>query len=594
MPNAALSALRKKLSEHRFAAYIIPSSDPHQSEYVAEYWKSRRWISGFTGSMGNAVVTLDHAGVWTDSRYFLQAEKELPKNEFALHKLNVQGAAEHIEWLAENLAEGSVVGCDGMLFTVGQLRSMDSVLGAKGIILDYSQDLISQCWKKNRPSLPDNPIFEHDVRFAGRTRPQKLAQVREKMAEQNADFHLISTLDDIAWLYNIRGTDVESNPLAIFYAIVGRDAAYLFVREHKVPADIRQNLEADGVIVKDYDSVVSFLEILPSEASILIDKNTTSIFLFNKIKNAKVIYGDTPSTFMKAIKNETEIGHIRNAMIKDGVALTKAIMWLEATLPKRGIKETEIAQKLIECRATQEGYYGESFDAIVGYKGNGAIIHYKPEEKTCATVRPSGILLLDSGGQYLDGTTDITRTFALSRPTAEQKKCYTLVLRGHIALAMLQFPHGTKGVQMDILARQPLWEQGLNYGHGTGHGVGFFLNVHEPPQGIITGTAARGTTVHEVGMLSSNEPGFYKVGEFGIRIENLILVRETEKNEYGQFLNFETVTLFPIDTRLIDKKLLEKRELAWLNAYHQEVYEKLSPRLDEEEKVWLKEKCKAI
>ncbi|MEY4902350.1 MAG: hypothetical protein RLZZ292_165 [Bacteroidota bacterium] len=594
MPNTALASLRKKLSEHHFAAYIIPSSDPHQSEYVAEHWKSRRWISGFTGSMGNAVVTLDHAGVWTDSRYFLQAEKELPKNEFALHKLKVQGAAEHVEWLAETLPEGSVVGCDGKLFTVGQLRSMQKTLGAKGISVEYTKDLIGECWKKNRPSLPDNPIFEHDVKFAGRTRPQKLAQVREKMAEQDADFHLISTLDDIAWLYNIRGTDVESNPLAIFYAIVGRDTAYLFVREHKVPADIRKNLETDGVTVKDYDSVVSFLEVLSSETSILIDKQTTSIFLFNKIKNASVVYGDTPSTLMKAIKNETEIGHIRNAMIKDGVALTKAIMWLEATLPQRGIKETEIAQKLIECRGTQEGYYGESFDAIVGYKGNGAIIHYKPEEKTCATVRPSGILLLDSGGQYLDGTTDITRTFALSRPTAEQKKCYTLVLRGHIGLAMLQFPHGTKGVQMDILARQPLWEQALNYGHGTGHGVGFFLNVHEPPQGIITGIAARGTTVHEVGMLSSNEPGFYKVGEFGIRIENLILVRETVKNEYGQFLNFETVTLFPIETKLIDKKLLEKRELAWLNAYHEEVYEKLSPRLNEEEKAWLKEKCKAI
>lgn len=592
--NKRLAALRGRLIAHGIDAYIIPSSDAHQSEYVATHYQSRAWVCGFTGSMGTVVATANFAGVWADSRYFTQAEQELANSEWKLQKLKVQGAAEHIDWLVENLPQGATVAFDGRLFTIGQIRSMEKAFASKQIKIVSDIDLISEIWTENRPQVPRKPIFEHDVKYSGASRSEKLAQVRAKMTAHNADFHLISTLDDIGWLYNLRGYDVACNPVFYAFAIVGYDVAYLFVENRKVPNEIKESLEKDGVTVKAYNSVESFLSILPADKSILIDANTTSVYLFNKIETAKIIEADTIPIALKAIKNATEIVGTKNAMVKDGIALLKTFRWMERELKKRSISEVELAKKLAFFRSRMPLYYGESFDAIVGYKGNGAIIHYRPEEGKCADIENNGILLVDSGGQYQDGTTDITRTFALSEPTAEQKKAYTLVLKGHIALANLKFPQGTKGVQMDILARMFLWQHGLNYGHGTGHGVGCFMNVHEPPQGFITGLASRGTVSHDIGMLSSNEPGYYKVGEYGIRIENLVFVTKAEENEGIQYLKFENVTLYPIDTTLIDKSLMTKEEKQWLNDYHQEVLEKLSAQLSPGEIGWLKKKCKKI
>jgi Xaa-Pro aminopeptidase len=589
-----LAALRTAMEQKKYDAYLIPSSDPHQSEYVATHYLSRTWISGFTGSMANAIVTKNHAGLWTDVRYFIQAEQELANSEVELHKMLVQASSEHTEWLANTMPENSTVGCDGMLFTVGQVRAMQKLFKAKNIQLEYTEDLISEVWTSERPKLPQSSIFEHDVAYAGKTRQEKINAIREKMTAQKADFHLVSTLDDIAWMYNLRGTDVECNPVFYAYAVIGQEQSYLFINGKKVNAALRNRLENEGVIVKTYDEISSFLAKIPADKSILLDIHTTSIFLFNKIKNAKIIEGDTIPLGLKAIKNETEIQGTRNAMVKDGVALTRAFRWLESTLKKRSVSEVEFSNKLAYFRSKQALYFGESFAAIVGYKGNGAIIHYRPEEGKCANIENGGILLVDSGGQYQDGTTDITRTIALSEPTAEQKTAYTAVLKGHIGLAMLQFPAGTKGVQMDILARIHLWQLGLNYGHGTGHGVGCFMNVHEPPQGINTGAGTRGSTVHEVGMLTSNEPGYYKTNEFGIRIENLVIVQNSVLKENIQYYSFETVTYFPIDTQLIDKKALSPAEKKWFNDYHQMTFEKLAPHLSSAEKTWLQRKCKAI
>jgi Xaa-Pro aminopeptidase len=587
-----VDALRAEMAKLNYDAYIIPSSDPHQSEYVADFYKARTWISDFTGSMANAIVTKNHAGVWTDARYFLQAEQELENSPFVLHKMLVQASSEHFDWLVENTAEGSTVGCDGMLFTVGQIRSLEAKLATKNIRLEYTEDLIAKVWKEGRAAIAQKRIFEHDVKYAGRTRSQKLASVRVKMKTQNADFHLISTLDDIGWLFNLRGYDVACNPVFYAYAVVGHDAAWLFINGKKVSTELRNTLETDGINVMPYDDISKFLEKIDNEKTISIDINATSIFLYNKIKNKKIVEGDNIPMLLKAIKNEVETANIRNAMVKDGVALTKAFRWLEQTLPKRSVSEAEFAVKLSFFRSRQALYYGESFDAIVGYKGNGAIIHYRPEEGKCAQIENNGVLLVDSGGQYQDGTTDITRTIALSEPTAEEKKAYTLVLKGHISLAMAKFPAGTKGIQLDTLARQHLWQHGLNYGHGTGHGVGCFMNVHEPQQGFVSGINARGTTVHEVGMLSSNEPGYYKENAFGIRIENLMIVKNAEKINDVQFLDFENVTYFPIDTRLIEKSLFLPHERQWLNDYHALVLEKLLPQLSPAEQGWLKRKCK--
>ncbi len=585
--------LRDLLKKTKIDAYIIPTSDPHQSEYVADHWKSREWISGFTGSAGVVVVTADHAGLWTDSRYYLQAGKELAKSEVKLHKQKVQGAPEHIHWLVENLPEGSKIGCFGMLFSIGQTKRYQKVLAKKSMELVFTDDLVDKIWME-RPPIPQHKIFALSPKYAGQTRGEKIATVRNILEEKKADYYLITTLDDIAWVFNIRGTDVACNPVAIAYAVIGKEKSYLFTGKGKVPAKLAKALHKDGIEIAGYYDINAFLKSIPHTETIYIDAGSTSSQLYNDIQSATIHSDKNIIRPLKAIKNKTEVAWIKKAMLKDGIALTKMFMWLEKTVKKRPVPETEVAEKLIEFRSERGNYHGESFDAIVGYKDNGAIVHYFPEKETCANIKNKGMLLVDSGGQYTEGTTDITRTITLGKPTKEQKRNFTLVLKGHIALGSIVFPKGTKGVQLDTLARMFLWNNRLNYGHGTGHGVGFFLNVHEPPQGIIPGLGQRGVTVFEPGMFTSNEPGFYKEGAYGIRIENLVLCVEDKKNEFGDFLKFDTLTLFPIDLNLIDKKIMEKHEIKWLNKYHKKVFNKIAPHLTKKEKAWLKKKCRAI
>ncbi len=592
--NEKLKAIRKLLTTNNLNAYVIPSSDPHQSEYPAALWQSRAWISGFTGSMGFVTITQSTAYVWTDSRYFLQCEMETKDSEFELKKQMQQGAPEHIDWLAENLPENSRVGCDSSLFSVGQVRGMQKMFDKKNIQLVTYADLISPIWK-DRPTLPKAEIFEHDIEFAGKTRATKLDDIRAKMKAKEADFHLVTTLDDIGWILNLRGTDVSCNPVFVAYLVIGMERCDLFIETSKVPVDIKTALNNDGVIIRPYAMISDFLSQLDENQSITIDSGNINFQLFSLLDRVHVIEGETFSIMMKATKNETEQRLIREVMVKDGVALTKAFMWLEKTLLERTVTEFEIASMLAQYRSDQAHYFGESFNAIIGYNGNGAIIHYRPDPHNSAEIARKGILLLDSGGQYADGTTDITRTISLDgAPTAEQRQNYTAVLRGHIAIAQLKFPEGTKGIQMDTLARQFLWQLGLNFGHGTGHGVGFFMNVHEPPQGIVGVINSRGTTAHTLGMLTSNEPGFYKEGQYGIRIENLVLVVEDQETDFGKFYKFDTVTLFPLDTNLIDLTALTSSERDWLNEYHERVYTYLSPQLNDLESVWLKEKCQKI
>lgn len=589
--NERIEALRAQMRRHGVDAYLVPSSDPHQSEYVADHWKVREWLSGFTGSAGTLIVTEDHAGLWTDSRYFLQAEKELAASEVELHKQQVAHAPEHLSWLANALPAGSTVGCNGFLFSVGQIARIGRTLEQNDIDLLYDLNLIADIWE-DRPPLPKDQVFRHEEKYAGKSRREKLREIREQMRAQKARQYLITTLDDIAWTLNLRGHDVEYNPVFISYLVVGEDASLLFIDEEKIPDNLQAQLQADGVALRNYFAIMDYLEALPEGVSVLVDPQTVNRRLFDVIPEEQRIQGDNIPRRLKAIKNKTEVEHLRRVMVKDGVALVKLYRWLETALPSRKVTEFEVARQLNHFRSAQGDYHGESFGAIVGYNANGAVVHYRPMPETSAALQPKGILLLDSGGQYVDGTTDITRTTALGEPTEEQRRDYTLVLKGHIALATIRFPVGTTGGQLDVLARMHLWRHGLNYGHGTGHGVGFFLNVHEPPQGFAaSNVTTRGTTAIEPGMLTSNEPGFYKNGSYGIRIENLVLCVDGEETDYGHFLKFETLTLFPIDLTLLEESMLTKEERDWLNQYHQEVFEKLSPHLNPEEVDWLERKC---
>ena len=585
-----LSALRSAMRDHGLDALIIPSNDAHQSEYVADHWKSREWISGFTGSAGTVVVTMEKAGLWTDSRYFLQAEQELAGTEIKLHKPKNRFASEYADWLSEQLPSGSTVGIDGNVCSLAHYESYEKKIKEKGIKLSASQDLIDLIWQDRKP-IPLNKIFEHDVTYAGKSRQEKIDDILSEMKENDVDHHLITTLDDIAWILNIRGNDVEFNPVAVAYLLISTDGTTLFIDSSKVDDDLYNILKTDGVQIMPYTKIVEKLNTLPEEDTLLLDPNTCSITL-SKAINCKKERGDTISQLMKALKNETELNHTKNVMAKDGAAIANTFYWLEQSLKKgEKVTEADFADKLAENRAKMDGYQGESFPAIIGYNGNGAIIHYRPMHGSCAEIKPEGILLADSGGQYLDGTTDITRTIALGTPTKEEKRNFTLVLQGNIALTKAKFPKGTKGAQLDILARKPLWDHGLNYGHGTGHGVGFFLNVHEGPQGFANLNSARGRAIFEEGMITSNEPGFYKEGAYGIRIENLIA---TVPSDHEDFLEFETLTLYPMDIKLIDETIFGKSEKAWLNKYHYEVLQKVGPLLEGDVKSWFELKCRPM
>jgi len=589
--NTKLVRLRAEMKAAKIDAVIIPSSDPHQSEYVAAHWSSREWISGFTGSAGTVVITSDYAGLWTDSRYFIQAEEELSSSDFVLHKV-ANYNPDFIPFLLNRLKDGSIVACDGNIFSHSEILSIERTFADKNIKMVCEQDLIGKIWL-DRPAIPENKVMIHPDEYAGKTVAEKLGQIRNGIDQANCDHYLLTALDDIAWTFNLRGNDIECNPVFIAYAVISMDKAILFLEASKLTDKVKQKLSSDKIEVLPYGEVAGFLKNINSSDQIYLTAAGVNYTLYNSIE-CKIVDGKDLVAAYKTIKNPVEIKHYHNAMEKDAVALTKLYRWLDTELDQREVSEFEVSEKLAGFRSQQEDYFGESFHAIVGYAANGAIVHYRPEETGSAMIRKKGILLLDSGGQYMDGTTDITRTSALGEPSAEQKRNFTLVLKGNIAVDSLEFPAGTNGYQLDTFARQFMWKDGLNYMHGTGHGVGFFLNVHEGPQGISFVLSERSKTPLEPGMVTSNEPGYYKQGEYGIRIENLIVTKEVRETEFGRFLGHETLTLFPIDQQLIDRDLMENSELKWINEYHQMVYDRVAPRLDEEEGKWLKEKCKPI
>jgi Xaa-Pro aminopeptidase len=584
--NKRIDLLRKEMKKQKIAAFIIPSSDPHLSEYVADRWKAREWISGFDGSAGTAVVTQNHAGLWTDVRYFIQAEKQLKNSEFQLHKVTNQFAPQFLDWIVENVPTGSTIGVDGWCISQGQYRQFSDQLKPIKAKLEVNQDLINEIWQ-NRPSLPGEPIFKHLLRFTGKSRGEKLADIRAEMKAQNVTHYLLPALDDIGWTLNLRGRDVDCNPVFIAYLIIGQKQSNLYIDISKVSKEIRENLEEDHIEIRPYEKIISDLNKLSENSKVLVDKSQINCMLYRAINGSPVV-GRSISKWAKACKNDTEIAHFRTCMEKDGAALAETFFWMENNVGKMAMTELDISEKLSENRAKRAHYYGDSFHAIVGYKGNGAIMHYRPIKGESAEIQREGMLLVDSGGQYEDGTTDITRTFHLSTPTAEQKKHYTLVLKGMISLTKAVFPAGTPGGQLDTFARQYLWKNRLDFGHGTGHGVGFFMNVHEPPQGFANIFSERGRTRMKHGMVSSNEPGFYLEGAYGIRLENLVVNVEEENG----FMHFETLTLYPFEHKLVDLSLMNKSEIAWLNEYHQEVYDRISPYIqDESLLIWFKDKC---
>ena len=592
-----LDALRKLMNKNKLDAYIIPGTDPHQSEYVPALWQRRAWISGFNGSAGDVIVLRDKAGLWTDSRYFLQAEEQLKNSGIDLFKIGVTGVPDMIQFLKNNLEKGRVVSIDPKLHSHQEVSKMQAELQSRGITVKALEDnLVDAIWE-DRPSLPDAPLFVWEDKYAGESVESKLDRIRQKMQEENVFAHVLTMLDTIAWTFNLRSSDVDYNPVFISYAIITQDNALLFVNKKKINRKVKKHLKGLAKFY-DYDDFRKhLLKIAKRKHKIWLDGNTVNHWIVNLIqKKCRVFFKESPVVMFKAIKNETELQGFKNCHIRDGVAMVKFLHWLEKSVPEEGVTEITAAEKLESFRAEQDLYRGPSFETISAYGEHGAIVHYTSSPQTDVELKEEGIYLIDSGGQYLDGTTDITRTVALGEPTEEQKDRFTRVLKGHIDLAITSFPRGTQGIQLDTIARKPLWDIGLNYGHGTGHGVGAFLGVHEGPQGI---SYYRGLGVAlEVGMICSNEPGFYKAGEYGMRIETLVnIIKDSKKSsdEDFEFYTFETATLCPIDLKLVNKDLLSEEEIAYLNDYHERVYETLLPFIkDKDLQNWLEQATKAI
>lgn len=585
--NEHLNILRQLMQRKNVAAVIIPGTDPHQSEYTSEHWKLRQWLTGFTGSNGTAVVTLDNAALWTDSRYFLQAEDELSDSGFQLMREGIEDDPTITEWLAQNLEEDDVLAIDGRLFSVRQASRMEQFCGENGFMFATDFPVADSVWT-GRPARPLNPIVIHDEQYAGEGVADKLTRTRDKMAELGADGLLIASLDDVAWLFNIRGTDVQFSPLAVAFAFVNMTEAFLFIDKEKVDDDVRKELKKYDVNIKPYDDVEHFLSRQSEHKVVIIDPDRISDTLANALPCQKV-YAPSPTVELKAVKNDVQIQGFHRAMERDGVALVRTLMWLEQNVASGNITEITVWDKAREQRAVSSLYRDESFNMIAGYREHGAIVHYAATPETAFTIQPTGLLLIDTGAQYLDGTTDITRTFSLGDVTEQERCDYTLVLKGHLALSRARFPEGTCGVQLDALARMPLWQQGLSFGHGTGHGVGHYLCCHEGPQSIRTNL---NPTPLRPGMVVSNEPGIYRSGQYGIRIENLMLcVDGANSQEFGKFLRFETLTLFPYDKTLINRQMLTPEEIGQINDYHSMVFSRLSPLLSPDEVDWLKEKC---
>ena len=585
-----IQSLRTWMEQVGIDAFIIPSTDPHLSEYVAPHWQSREWISGFTGSAGTVVITQEEAGLWTDSRYFLQAARQLKGTGIDLYKEMLPETPSIPTFLSARLKRGQTVGIDGRVFATDAARSLLQELSPRGISLISTGDPMEQIWT-DRPEMPLGTAFIHETKYAGRSCAEKLTTIRAEMRKAGADNLLLSALDEIAWTLNLRGNDVHCNPVIVSYLLIGQEDAHYFINSRKVTPEVAAHLYEAGVSLHTYQEIDSYLTQLPP-GSLLLEPGKTNYAVRSALPaHCHVIETASPVALLKAVRNEQEITGLRQAMRRDGVALVKFLKWLEEAVPQG--KETEISvdKKLHELRAAQPLYMGESFDTIAGYGAHAAIVHYEATPETDIPLQPRGFLLLDSGAQYLDGTTDITRTIALGPLTEEEKTDYTLILKGHINLAMAVFPEGTRGAQLDVLARMPLWLHRMNFLHGTGHGVGHFLNVHEGPQSIRMN---ENPVSLRAGMLTSNEPGVYKAGSHGVRTENLVLTVPAGEGLFGRYLKFETVTLCPICTRGIVRDLLTPAEIDWLNQYHRTVYEQLSPSLDEDERLWLEKACKAI
>lgn len=584
-----LEALRDLMRSKHIDAVIIPGTDPHQSEYPSEHWKFRDYVSGFTGSNGTAVVTLDDAGLWTDSRYFLQAAEQLEGSGFTLHKENIPGEPTVLEWLGEVLDEDAVVGVDGRLFSLIEANRIEMFCAQNGFMFAPDFRAAEAIWT-DRPARPMNPAFVHDEALAGEDVDSKISRVVDALDAADADGLLITALDEIAWLLNLRGSDVDYTPVVIAFAYVSEDERVLFIDSEKVTSEVKDHLKKYGVKIKDYDDIEKFLGKISSTATVMVDPNRVSDALGQAMICNKT-YMASPVIALKGVKNESQIAGFRQAMLYDGATMVRMMMWLEQNVAN-GITEMDVDRRLQQERAAYASNRGDSFHMIAGYKDHGAIVHYEATDESAYTLAPEGLLLIDTGGQYLEGTTDITRTISLGNPTAAEKHDYTLILKGHLALARAVFPKGTMGVQLDVLARGPLWNEGMTYLHGTGHGVGHFLGCHEGPQSI---RMEANPTPLELGMVTSNEPGIYKTGEYGIRTENLLLcVPACSNEEWGEFYKFESLTLFPYDTTLMDMDMLSREEVKQINDYHAMVCERLRPLLNADEAQWLEQKCKSI
>ena len=580
------------MKREHLSAFIFPSTDAHQSEYVADHWRGREWISGFNGSAGTAVVTMKSAALWTDSRYFLAAEEQLEGTEYQLMRLKMEGTPTIAEWLGKELqdVQSPEVGLDGMVNSYNYVKDLSySLRKLGGITLRTNLDPLEQIWE-NRPSLPANPVEIQPLEYAGETLASKVVRIRKSLRELHADGMLVSTLDDIAWTLNLRGTDVHCNPVFVSYLLIESDKVSLFVDDNKLSPEVKLYLQDNQVSLYNYNKVEKCLKSY-SEYNILLDGDETSYYLWKTVKCQEIVAAASPIPAMKAVKNEAEIEGYRSAMLKDGVAMVKFLKWLKPAVEAGGQTEISIDEKLTSLRAEQKLFRDISFDTIAGYAQHGAIVHYEATPETDVVLKPEGLILIDSGAQYQDGTTDITRTIALGPVSEEMKHIYTLVLKAHIQLELVKFPDGASGTQLDAVGRECMWREGYNFLHGTGHGVGSYLCVHEGPHQIRMEWMP---TPLRAGMTLTDEPGLYLAGKFGVRIENTVLISDYMSTEFGKFLQIEPLTLCPIDTTPIDVDMLLPEEIDWLNAYHHSVYEKLSPFLDEEEKIWLENATKPI
>lgn len=587
-----LARLRELMKREHLSAFIFPSTDAHQSEYVADHWRGREWISGFNGSAGTAVVTMKSAALWTDSRYFLAAEEQLEDTEYQLMRLEMEGTPTIAEWLGKELqdVQSPEVGLDGMVNSYNYVKDLScSLRKLGGITLRTNLDPLEQIWE-NRPSLPANPVEIQPLEYAGETLASKVVRIRKSLRELHADGMLVSALDDIAWTLNLRGTDVHCNPVFVSYLLIESDKVSLFVDDNKLSPEVKQYLQDNQVSLYNYNKVEKCLESY-SEYNILLDGDETSYYLWKTVKCQEIVAAASPIPAMKAVKNKAEIEGYRSAMLKDGVAMVKFLKWLKPAVEAGGQTEISIDEKLTSLRAEQKLFRDISFDTIAGYAQHGAIVHYEATPETDVVLKPEGLILIDSGAQYQDGTTDITRTIALGAVSEEMKHIYTLVLKAHIQLELVKFPDGASGTQLDAVGRECMWREGYNFLHGTGHGVGSYLCVHEGPHQIRMEWMP---TPLRAGMTLTDEPGLYLAGKFGVRIENTVLISDYMSTEFGKFLQIEPLTLCPIDTTPIDVDMLLPEEIDWLNAYHHSVYEKLSPFLDEEEKIWLENATKPI